>query len=40
MNKRIHRDRVAADVLYRNHFGAFVHAAFGVVNPGSRLKPN
>jgi hypothetical protein len=40
MNKRIHRDRAAADVLYRNHFGAFVHAAFAVVNPGLRLKPN
>jgi predicted phage terminase large subunit-like protein len=40
MKKRPRLDRVAADALYRNHFGAFVYAAFGVVNPGLRLKPN
>jgi hypothetical protein len=40
MKKRPRLDRVVADALYRNHFGAFVYAAFGVVNPGLRLKPN
>jgi predicted phage terminase large subunit-like protein len=40
MNKRPHLDRKAADAFYRNHFGAFVYAAFGVVNPGLRLRPN
>jgi predicted phage terminase large subunit-like protein len=40
MSKRSAPDRKAADVLYRNHFGAFVYAAFEVVNPGLRLRPN
>jgi hypothetical protein len=40
MNNRPDLDRKAADTLYRNHFGAFVYAAFGVVNPGLILKPN
>jgi len=40
MNNRPHLDRKAADTLYRNHFGAFVYAAFGVVNPGLILTPN
>jgi hypothetical protein len=40
MNKRTHHDRAAADMLYRNHFWAFVHAGFGTVNPGLRLKAN
>jgi hypothetical protein len=40
MNNRPHLDRKAADALYRNHFGAFVYAAFGVVNPGLGLRPN
>ena len=40
MNNRPHLDRKAADALYRNHFGAFVYAAFGVVNPGLKLRPN
>jgi predicted phage terminase large subunit-like protein len=33
-------DRKAADVVYRNHFGAFVYAAFKVINPGQTLIPN
>src|ERR1700694_3013339 len=33
-------DRKIADALYRNHFGAFVYAAFEAVNPGQRLIPN
>jgi hypothetical protein len=40
MNNQPHLDRKAADTVYRNHFGAFVYAAFGVVNPGLILKPN
>src|SRR6516164_609261 len=40
MNKQPRLDRAAADALYRNHLGAFVYAAFGVVNPGLRLRPN
>ena len=40
MKTRPHLDRKAADTLYRNHFGAFVYAAFGVVNPGLGLRPN
>jgi predicted phage terminase large subunit-like protein len=40
MNNRPDPDRKAADTLYRNHFGAFVYAAFGVVNPGLILRPN
>ena len=40
MKTRPHLDRKAADTLYRNHFGAFVYAAFGVVNPGLILRPN
>jgi len=40
MNERVRRDRAAADMLYRNYFGAFVHPAFGVLNPGFRLIPN
>jgi len=33
-------ERAALDVIYRHSFGAFAHAAFGVVNPGQRLIPN
>jgi hypothetical protein len=33
-------DRKAADVVYRNHFGAFVYAAFKAVNPSQSLIPN
>jgi hypothetical protein len=40
MNNQPHLDRKAADTVYRNHFGAFVYAAFGVVNPGLRLRSN
>jgi hypothetical protein len=40
MNNRPDLDRNAADTLYRNHFGAFVYAAFGVANPGLGLRPN
>jgi hypothetical protein len=40
MKTRPHLDRKAADTLYRNHFGAFVYAAFGVVNPGLILRPS
>ena len=40
MTKRSAPDRKIADVLYRNHFGAFVYVAFEVVNPGLRLRPN
>jgi predicted phage terminase large subunit-like protein len=40
MNKRPRLDRAVADTVYRNHFGAFVYAAFGVVNPGLKLRPN
>ena len=40
MSKHPHFDRKAADALYRNSFGAFVHGAFAVVNPGSKLSPN
>src|SRR6516165_4349813 len=40
MTKRFTPDRKAADVLYRSHFGAFVHTAFEVVSPGLRLTHN
>jgi predicted phage terminase large subunit-like protein len=40
MNNRSDLDRKAADTLYRNHFGAVVYAAFAVVNPGLKLRPN
>jgi predicted phage terminase large subunit-like protein len=40
MNNQPHLDRNAADTLYRNHFGAFAYPAFGVVNPGLKLRPN
>jgi hypothetical protein len=33
-------DRGIVDALYRRHFGAFVHAAFEVVHPGSKLVPS
>jgi predicted phage terminase large subunit-like protein len=33
-------DRKAADMLYRNHFGAFVYVAFEAVYPGQKLVPN
>src|SRR5215470_17810145 len=40
MTNQSHLGRKAADTLYRNHFGAFVYAAFEVVNPGLKLRPN
>ena len=40
MTTQSHLGRKAADTLYRNHFGAFVYAAFEVVNPGLKLRPN
>ena len=40
MNKQPQLDRKALDTLYRNSFGAFVHGAFAVVNPGLPLVPN
>src|SRR6516162_7172371 len=40
MTTQSHLGRKAADTLYRNHFGAFVHPAFGVLNPGFQLIPN
>jgi hypothetical protein len=33
-------NRQAADALYRLNFGAFAHAAYGVVHPGDPLVPN
>src|SRR5689334_9204886 len=33
-------DRRVADAVYRKSFGAFVYAAFKVVNPGTKLDPN
>jgi predicted phage terminase large subunit-like protein len=33
-------ERQMADVVYRNSFGAFCHAAFEVLNPAQRLVPN
>jgi predicted phage terminase large subunit-like protein len=35
-----HVDRRVADAVYRNSFGAFVYAAFKVVNPGTTFEPN
>src|SRR5438128_2632193 len=33
-------DRQFADALYRNSFGAFVHAAYEALNPRQQLMPN
>jgi hypothetical protein len=33
-------DRGIVDTVYRRHFGAFVHAAFEIVHPGSKLVPS
>jgi len=38
MTNQSHLGRKAADTLYRNHFGAFVYAAFEVVNPGLKTE--
>jgi len=38
MTNQSHLGRKAADTLYRNHFGAFVYAAFEVVTLAEGMK--
>jgi hypothetical protein len=40
MSKQPRLDRRVANAVYRNSFGAFVYAAFKVVNPGLELEEN